>query len=85
MNYILVIFIACHIILVTSVVDVQAKNDHQQNVKQSTKVPTTTIVDNIKLPTILIVTLFRNKAHIMPSFFTYLNQLDYPKDRISLW
>lgn len=38
-----------------------------------------------KLPTILIVTLFRNKAHTMPLFFTYLNRLEYPKERISLW
>lgn len=38
-----------------------------------------------KLPTILIVTLFRNKAHVMPHFFTYLNRLEYPKQRISLW
>lgn len=38
-----------------------------------------------KLPTILIVTLFRNKAHTLPHFFTYLNQQDYPKERISLW
>lgn len=38
-----------------------------------------------KLPTILIVTLFRNKAHTMPYFFTYLNRLDYPKQRIALW
>lgn len=38
-----------------------------------------------KLPTILIVTLFRNKAHTMPYFFTYLNRIDYPKQRISLW
>lgn len=38
-----------------------------------------------KPPTILIVTLFRNKAHILPYFFAYLDQLDYPKERISLW
>lgn len=38
-----------------------------------------------KLPTILIVTLFRNKAHTMPYFFTFLNRIDYPKERISLW
>lgn len=38
-----------------------------------------------KLPTILIVTLLRNKAHTLPHFFTYLNQQDYPKERISLW
>lgn len=38
-----------------------------------------------KLPTVLIVTLFRNKAHTLPNFFTLLNRLDYPKDRIALW
>ncbi|XP_055705796.1 glycosyltransferase 25 family member [Phlebotomus papatasi] len=38
-----------------------------------------------KEPKILIVTLIRNKAHTLPLFFTYLTQLDYPKDRIALW
>lgn len=38
-----------------------------------------------KLPTVLIVTLFRNKAHTLPYFLTYLEQLDYAKDRITLW
>lgn len=39
----------------------------------------------IKKPTILIVTLFRNKAHTLPLFFSYLERLDYPKSRIGLW
>lgn len=43
------------------------------------------VTDNRKLPTILIVTLLRNKAHTLPHFFTYLNHQDYPKERISLW
>lgn len=38
-----------------------------------------------KTPTVLIVTLIRNKAHVLPYFFSYLEQLDYPKDRITLW
>lgn len=38
-----------------------------------------------KYPTFVIATLFRNKAHTLPYFFTYLEQLDYPKDRITLW
>lgn len=38
-----------------------------------------------KLPTILIVTLFRNKAYTLPSFFTFLDRLDYPKKRITFW
>lgn len=38
-----------------------------------------------KPPTMLIVTLFRNKGHTLPYFFSYLEQLDYPKSRIGLW
>lgn len=38
-----------------------------------------------KYPTFVIVTLFRNKAHTLPYYFTYLEQLDYPKERITLW
>ncbi|XP_055592223.1 glycosyltransferase 25 family member [Uranotaenia lowii] len=36
-------------------------------------------------PKILIVTLIRNKEHTLPYFFSYLEDLEYPKDRISLW
>ncbi|XP_072176580.1 procollagen galactosyltransferase 2-like [Diadema setosum] len=38
-----------------------------------------------KKPTILIPILARNKAHSLPYFFGYLETLNYPKDRISLW
>ncbi|XP_053684624.1 glycosyltransferase 25 family member [Sabethes cyaneus] len=36
-------------------------------------------------PKVFIVTLIRNKEHTLPYFFSYLESLDYPKDRISLW
>lgn len=38
-----------------------------------------------KKPTILIVTLIRNKAHTLPVFLSYLEAQDYPKNRLSLW
>lgn len=38
-----------------------------------------------KDPSILIVILIRNKAHTLPYFFSYLENQDYAKDRISLW
>ncbi|XP_026474672.1 glycosyltransferase 25 family member [Ctenocephalides felis] len=38
-----------------------------------------------KLPSVLIVTLIRNKGHTLPYFFSLLESLNYPKDRISLW
>lgn len=38
-----------------------------------------------KKPKLVIVSFVRNKAHILPLFLSYLEQLDYPKDRISLW
>ncbi|XP_054709347.1 glycosyltransferase 25 family member-like [Uloborus diversus] len=41
--------------------------------------------DTKLLPTIMIALLARNKAHTLPNFFAYLERLDYPRDRISLW
>jgi cellulose synthase/poly-beta-1,6-N-acetylglucosamine synthase-like glycosyltransferase len=36
-------------------------------------------------PTVMIVLLVRNKAHIIPHSLALLERLDYPKNRISLW
>lgn len=36
-------------------------------------------------PTVVISLLIRNKAHTLPHFLTYLETLNYPKDRINLW
>ena len=40
---------------------------------------------NFKNPTVLITILVRNKAHTLPYFLTFLEQLTYPKERIHLW
>ncbi|XP_033304029.1 glycosyltransferase 25 family member [Bombus bifarius] len=40
---------------------------------------------NLKNPTVLITILVRNKAHTLPYFLTFLEQLTYPKERIHLW
>ncbi|KAK3768426.1 hypothetical protein RRG08_053418 [Elysia crispata] len=37
------------------------------------------------LPTVVIATLVRNKAHSLPWFLGLIESLDYPKDRIALW
>ncbi|GFO17746.1 glycosyltransferase 25 family member 1 [Plakobranchus ocellatus] len=37
------------------------------------------------LPTVVIATLVRNKAHTLPWFLGLIETLDYPKDRIALW
>lgn len=47
--------------------------------------PIIDVVADEKLPTIVIATLIRNKGHSLPYFFSSLNGLDYPKDRIALW
>jgi collagen beta-1,O-galactosyltransferase len=38
-----------------------------------------------KKPSVLIVSLIRNKQHTLPFFLTYLHEQQYPKDRIALW
>ncbi|KAH9500757.1 Procollagen galactosyltransferase 1 [Bulinus truncatus] len=42
-------------------------------------------VDTKLLPTVVIATLVRNKAHCLPWFLGLIEKLDYPKERISLW
>ena len=37
------------------------------------------------LPTLMIVVLVRNKAHVLPHFFGCLENLTYPKNKISLF
>ncbi|CAG5120986.1 unnamed protein product, partial [Candidula unifasciata] len=37
------------------------------------------------LPSVVIATLVRNKAHTLPWFLGLIEKLDYPKDRIALW
>lgn len=39
---------------------------------------------SFKFNTVLISILVRNKEHTLPYFLTYLERLDYPKDRIAL-
>jgi len=36
-------------------------------------------------PTVVIVILVRNKAHALPNFLAFIDLLNYPKDRISLF
>jgi collagen beta-1,O-galactosyltransferase len=36
-------------------------------------------------PHVFISVLVRNSMHVLPNFFGYLEGLDYPKDRISVW
>lgn len=39
----------------------------------------------VQAPSVMVAVLIRNKEHTLPYFFTYLEELDYPKDRLSLW
>lgn len=41
--------------------------------------------DIAMLPTVVIAILIRNKAHVLPWFLKYIENLDYPKDRIIVW
>lgn len=36
-------------------------------------------------PRVFIALQARNAAYLLPNFFGYLENLDYPKDRISVW
>lgn len=36
-------------------------------------------------PTVLIALMVRNKAHILPYVLSYIEQQNYPKNRLALW
>ena len=36
-------------------------------------------------PHVFVALQARNCAYLLPNFFGYLESLDYPKDRISVW
>jgi len=36
-------------------------------------------------PHVFVSSLARNSAHLLPNFFGYLEHLDYPKNRMSVW
>lgn len=38
-----------------------------------------------ELPAVLISILIRNKAHVLPYFFSFLENLNYPKNRVGLF
>jgi collagen beta-1,O-galactosyltransferase len=39
----------------------------------------------VELPVVMVGILARNTAHTLPNFLGYFENLDYPKDRISVW
>jgi collagen beta-1,O-galactosyltransferase len=57
------------ILMVTSVVSADNDGDNQW----------------MSLPTVMVSVLIRNKEHTLPWFLYYLENLDYPKQRMNLW
>lgn len=41
--------------------------------------------ESLKDPTVLLAIIARNEEHNLPTFFAYIEQLDYPKNRISVY
>lgn len=41
--------------------------------------------DNVEAPTVTIATLVRNKEHVLPYFLAGIYNLDYPKNRLTIW
>lgn len=46
---------------------------------------TFTLIFQDVFPSVFIVMLVRNKAHVLPFTLAYLENQDYPKHRISIW
>ena len=46
---------------------------------------TESINDQSSAARVFLAILARNSAHLLPNFLGYVERLDYPKDRISVW
>jgi hypothetical protein len=69
----LCLLVSCGSLVVTSAVDKAAATS--VNAQRNDKLA----------PSVVIAILARNKAFTLPYFLTSLENLNYPKDRISLW
>lgn len=65
------------ILLISLLVSISSDEIESEEVIQEVK--------HYKNNTVVIAILIRNKAHTLPYFFTCLERLDYPKDRLILW
>ncbi len=43
------------------------------------------VEDTEELPSVFLAFLARNTAYLLPNFLGYLENLDYPKHKISIW
>lgn len=41
--------------------------------------------ETLRAPAVFVAILARNTAHTLPYFFSYIDRLDYPKDRMYIW
>lgn len=39
----------------------------------------------VKEPSVFLAIIARNAAHLLPNWLGYIENLDYPKNRISVW
>ena len=58
--------------------DTTEENDSLSESSENTKAPT-------RRSTVFVAILARNTAHTLPYFFSYIDRLDYPKDRMHIW
>lgn len=71
LRYFIVLFsLSCSLLFINNIEEAQADASEE---------------NEYLLPTVVIATLVRNKAHSLPWFLGLIEKLDYPKNRISLW
>ena len=42
-------------------------------------------MSGLPIPSVLVTILVRNKAHTLPYFFKFFEDLDYPREKMTLW
>lgn len=79
-SWLRIVIIATSLCAVTGQVET---NEVDDIATQTTEQPTEE--ETIRAPTVFLAILARNTAHTLPYFFSYIDRLDYPKDRMYIW
>ena len=78
-NWLRIINVAVLLCAVSGDVEYKADVSNEEATEQTTEEATQ------RAPSVFIAILARNTAHTLPYFFSYIDRLDYPKDRIYVW
>lgn len=80
LNWLRIVIVATLLFAVSGQVETNGANDSGAEASEQQ-----TEEETQRAPTVFLAILARNTAHTLPYFFSYIDKLDYPKNRMYIW